>query len=155
MFNDQQDELEADLRALSSNKPMSNYEKGRQTQLKWWQERHRWDTNKLELILRALGNNSIDMTDVAVVRARVEAYVDNHEDPYYGHDDSLYDGFDLTEFVDADDLHSRNGSFEGISSSDSHVNGDFSTQLLRGVRSTNDVIHESGIGDHKGPPSER
>jgi len=98
VFNDQQDELEADLEALGNKKSMSNDERGRQTQLKLWQERHRWHINKLELILRALDNNSIDMTDLAVVRESVEVYIDNHEDPDYGHDDSLYDCFDLTEF---------------------------------------------------------
>merc|ERR1712039_1052008 len=98
VINDQLDEFDADLEVLGNKKSLGNDEKAEQARLKTCQERHRWHLNKLELILRALDNDSIDMTDLAVVRESVDVYLENHDDPDNYHDEALYDCFDLTEF---------------------------------------------------------
>jgi len=100
ILNDQLDELEADIEMLGNKKSLSPDEKSRSGQLRIWQDRHRWHIKKLELILRALDNDNIDMSDLAVIRESVEVYIDNHQNPDYGHDEGLYDCFDLTEFED-------------------------------------------------------
>merc|ERR1711979_119503 len=76
---------------------MSNDDKVRTASLKVWQERHQWHVNKLELILRALDNDALDMTDLAIVRESVEYYIEAHGEPDYQHDETLYDCFDLQE----------------------------------------------------------
>jgi len=99
-LNHQLDQFEADLELLGNKKSLSGDEKSRIAQLKILQERHRWHIMKLELILRAVDNDAIDMTDLAIVRESVELYVEGHQDPDCYHDESLYDCFDLTEFED-------------------------------------------------------
>merc|ERR1712048_506504 len=98
VLNDQQDEFDADLEALGNKKSLSSDDKSRQADLKTSQDRHRWHIHKLELILRALDNDTLDTSDLAVLRDSVEVYLDNHEDPNFPHDEGLYDCFDLTEF---------------------------------------------------------
>merc|ERR1712203_580411 len=98
VINDQLDEFDADLEILGNKKSLSADDKSQQASLKTCQERHRWHLNKLELILRALNNDSIDMTDLAVVRESIEVYLESHQDPDFYHDEALYDCFDLTEF---------------------------------------------------------
>ncbi|CAK0836956.1 unnamed protein product [Prorocentrum cordatum] len=98
VLSDQLDELEADLEVLGNKKSLSASDKSEQARLKTCQERHRWHVNKLEQVLRALDNNALDMSDLAVMRDFVELYVENHQDPDYQHDEGLYDCFDLAEY---------------------------------------------------------
>jgi len=94
-LNDQQDEFDADLEALGNKKSLSNDEKSRQSRLRVLQERHKWHIRKLELVLRALDNDSVDLSEIAVLRESVEVFIDMHQDPDYVHDEGLYDAFDL------------------------------------------------------------
>merc|ERR1711920_1206391 len=73
-------------------------EKSRQAQLVETHERHQWHLNKLELLLRAVDNDSLDLSDLAIVRESVEVYIENYLEPDCYHDEALYDCFDLTEF---------------------------------------------------------
>lgn len=95
-LQDQLDQFEADLELLGNKKSLSNDEKSKLTNLKSSQERHRWHIKKLELILRGLDNDALDMSDLALVRESVDRYVDGQADP----DEGLYDCFDLAEFED-------------------------------------------------------
>mmetsp|Transcript_32880 Transcript_32880/g.97667 ORF Transcript_32880/g.97667 Transcript_32880/m.97667 type:complete len:408 (-) Transcript_32880:97-1320(-) len=98
-LNDQTDELDAEIETLDKKKSLSADEKSRQQQLKAIQERHRWHINKLEQLLRALDNDTIEMSDLAVVRDSLEMYIDaGAHDSENFHDEALYDCFDLTEF---------------------------------------------------------
>merc|ERR1712190_262977 len=81
VLNDQLDQFEADLELLNSKKHLSNDDKTQLGHFKLLQDRHRWHINKLELLLRAVDNDAIDMSDLAVVRESIELYVDNHQDP--------------------------------------------------------------------------
>lgn len=99
-LNDQLDQFEADMELLGNKKSLSNDDKSNLLQLKLHQERHRWHIKKLELVLRAVDNDVIDISDLAVVRESIELYVENHQDPDCYHDEGLYECFDLTEFED-------------------------------------------------------
>ncbi|CAK0820082.1 unnamed protein product, partial [Prorocentrum cordatum] len=97
-LNDQLDQFEADIEVLNNKKSLNNENKSRLAQLKAHQERHRWHIKKLELILRALDNEALDMGDLACIRDTVDMYVEAHQDPDCYHDEALYDCFDLAEF---------------------------------------------------------
>lgn len=97
-LQDQLDLFEADIEALEKKKSLGNDEKSRLAQLKELQERHRWHIRKLEQLLRAVDNDAVEVSDLAVVRDSIEIYVESCEEPDCYHDESLYDGFDLTEF---------------------------------------------------------
>merc|ERR1712066_631136 len=70
-LNDQLDQFEADVELMSNKKSMGNDDKSKLAQFKTLQERHQWHINKLELILRAVDNDALDLTDLAVVRESV------------------------------------------------------------------------------------
>merc|ERR1712224_493177 len=97
-LNDQTDEVDADLEALGAKKSRSNDEKSRLVSLKQTLDRHRWHVRKLELLLRALDNDQVEIADLAIVRDSVDFYVENHHDPDCMHDEGLYDCFDLHEY---------------------------------------------------------
>jgi CCR4-NOT transcription complex subunit 3 len=95
------EEFEADLEILMNKKSLSGDDKDRMAWTRTQQERHQWHTKKLELILRALDNDAVDVTDLAIVRESVEVYIDMYQDPDYPHDETLYDCFDLAAFEEA------------------------------------------------------
>merc|ERR1712176_1028644 len=100
-LNDQLDQFEADLEVLANKRSLNADDKARQAQLKTFQERHRWHIKKLELCLRAVDNDALDMSDLAVIKESVELYVECHQDQDYYHDEGLYDCFeslDLTAY---------------------------------------------------------
>lgn len=99
-LNDQLDQFEADLELLANKKSLSSEDKARQSQLKALQERHRWHIQKMELVLRAVDNDALDLGDLAIVREGIDFYVDNNQDIECIHDEGIYDCFDLTEFED-------------------------------------------------------
>eukprot|EP00931_Biecheleriopsis_adriatica_P082832 TRINITY_DN5630_c0_g1_i1.p1 TRINITY_DN5630_c0_g1~~TRINITY_DN5630_c0_g1_i1.p1 ORF type:complete len:796 (-),score=218.01 TRINITY_DN5630_c0_g1_i1:91-2478(-) len=94
-LKEQLDQFEADIEILSGKKSLSSDDKSRLAQLKTLQERHRWHIRKLEQLLRAVDNDAVEVSDLAVVRDSLDAYLENYEDY---HDEQLYDCFDLTEF---------------------------------------------------------
>merc|ERR1712113_245583 len=92
-LNDQLDQFEADLELLVSKKSLSNDDKARQAQLRTLQDQHRWHIKKLELVLRAVDNDAIEISDLAVVRDSIDYYVDNNQEPDCYVDESLFDNF--------------------------------------------------------------
>merc|ERR1712232_582714 len=70
-LNDQRDLFEADVESISNKKSPSADDKSRGAELKVWQERHAWHIKKLELLLRALDNDAIEISDLALVRDSV------------------------------------------------------------------------------------
>lgn len=92
------EEYDGDLEILNNKKSLSSDEKSRSAEIKIWQERHRWHSKKLELLLRALYNDNLDLTYLAVIRESVDVYLECHTDQDYYHDEGLYECFDLAEF---------------------------------------------------------
>mmetsp|Transcript_7540 Transcript_7540/g.27668 ORF Transcript_7540/g.27668 Transcript_7540/m.27668 type:complete len:820 (+) Transcript_7540:102-2561(+) len=97
-LSDQVDLFDADLEVLSAKKSLSSESKDRQSQFTTLKEQHRWHIQKLEQALRAVDNDAIDMSDLALVRDSIDFYVDNNQEAECYHDESLYDCFDLTEY---------------------------------------------------------
>lgn len=97
-LNDQRDEFEADLETLSTKKNLSSSDKERMPELREWQDRHEFHIRKMELILRALDNEALDLSDLACIKDGVEFYMESHMEPNYMHDEALYDYIDLTSF---------------------------------------------------------
>ncbi|CAE8609602.1 unnamed protein product, partial [Polarella glacialis] len=97
-LNTQRDEFEADLEILSNKKALSSSEKDSMSTLREEQDRHSWHIGKLELLLRALDNEALDMSDLALLRDSVDYYLESHSEPGFMMDEGLYDGFDLQEF---------------------------------------------------------
>merc|ERR1712032_1518011 len=71
-LNDQLDQFEADIEVLNNKKSLAVEDKSRLTQLKLLQERHRWHIKKLELILRAVDNDALDLSELAVIHESIE-----------------------------------------------------------------------------------
>merc|ERR1711972_1308371 len=97
-LNDQLDQFEADLEILANKRSLSSEDKARQGQFKTLQEQHRWHIKKLEQLLRAVDNDAVDLSDVALVRDSIDFYVDNNQEPDCYHDETVYDCFDLVEY---------------------------------------------------------
>merc|ERR1711879_19832 len=77
-------------------------DKSRLAALKTSQERHRWHIKKLEQVLRAVDNDALDLSELAVVCETVDMYIETHDDPDCYHDENLYDSLNLADFeVDA------------------------------------------------------
>ncbi|CAE7245222.1 Cnot3 [Symbiodinium natans] len=97
-LKDQLDQFEADLELLQGKRSLSSDDKSRLPKLQTAQDRTRWHIKKLEQLLRAVNNDAVEISDLAVVRDSIDFYVDAGEDSDGVHDETLYDCFDLTEF---------------------------------------------------------
>merc|ERR1712146_467670 len=71
-LNTQLEQHEADIELLDSKRSLNGDDKARLAQLRIFQERHHWHIGKLELLLRGVDNEAVDMGDLAVVRDSVE-----------------------------------------------------------------------------------
>ncbi|GAM85808.1 hypothetical protein ANO11243_038160 [Dothideomycetidae sp. 11243] len=78
-------------------------------------ERHKWHQNKLELLLRALENGSVDPDPVKDIEDSIKYYVENNQEVDFMEDDSLFDEFNLAE---EEDLYGMNNDGDRVSSQD-------------------------------------
>ncbi|EON63234.1 hypothetical protein W97_02461 [Coniosporium apollinis CBS 100218] len=60
-------------------------------------ERHKWHQGKLELILRALENDNVEVEQVNALKDSLEYYVNNNQEVDFQEDDTFYDDLDLDE----------------------------------------------------------
>lgn len=97
-LKDQLDQFEADTQLLSSKKNQSSDDKARLPKLQKAQETSRWHIKKLEQLLRAVNNDAVEISDLAMVKESIELLVENGEESELYHDEQLYDSFDLTEY---------------------------------------------------------
>lgn len=109
-LSEQVEEYEADLEVLQNKKSLSGDDKDRSAFLQTTKDRHCWHMKKLEMVLRALDNDALDVSDLAIVRDTVEVYIDMHQDPDYPHDEALYDCFDLHEYEAVEKVEPRTPS---------------------------------------------
>ena len=63
-------------------------------------ERHKWHQSKLEMLLRALENGSVETDPVKDIEDSIKYYVENNQEVDFMEDDSIYDEFNLTEEED-------------------------------------------------------
>lgn len=98
-LNTQLEQIEADLETLATKKSLSSEDKTKQASLKTLLEHHRWHVKKLEVVLRAIDNDAVDLGELACIRDSIEHYVENgQEESDMLFDDGLYEALDLAEF---------------------------------------------------------
>ncbi|KAI9893814.1 MAG: general negative regulator of transcription subunit 5 [Vezdaea aestivalis] len=60
-------------------------------------ERHKWHQGKLELILRALENGSLEIEQITALEESIRYYVDSNAEVDFMEDEGIYDELDLEE----------------------------------------------------------
>ncbi|KAG9298759.1 hypothetical protein G9A89_012827 [Geosiphon pyriformis] len=60
-------------------------------------ERHKWHTNRLELILRLLENGNIPAEKVIQIQEDIKYYVETNQEPDFAEDENIYDDLNLEE----------------------------------------------------------
>eukprot|EP01135_Chromosphaera_perkinsii_P008674 Nk52_evm7s1444 gene=Nk52_evmTU7s1444 len=94
-LNIQIDMCESETEALSGKKKKGNSQ--RLTELDEAIERHKWHTDKLEIILRKLDNGEMDPQSVDGIKEDIEYYIESNQDPDFAENEYLYDELDLEE----------------------------------------------------------
>ena len=60
-------------------------------------EHHKWHQTKLETLLRALENGSVEPDQLGNVKEAVREYLNSHDEPDFYEDDTIYDDFSLEQ----------------------------------------------------------
>lgn len=133
------DQIECEIENIVSGNKKKKVDREKNVRIESHRERiekHRVHISKLELILRLLDNESLEVDRVNKLKEDVECYIENCQDPGYIEDDGMYDDLDLesdlalsTELVrspsennkdDDDDVPSPGSS---VSSSSGYITG--------------------------------
>ncbi|PFH38527.1 Not1 N-terminal domain, CCR4-Not complex component protein [Besnoitia besnoiti] len=98
-LNTHVDAHEAEEELLHSNKKgkqrdQANTER-RLSQLQLYVQRHRWHINNMELILRRLENDSLDLSVMDELKESLELYIETFSDPDFFFDETLYTALNL------------------------------------------------------------
>ncbi|KAL1310610.1 hypothetical protein AAFC00_000885 [Neodothiora populina] len=102
-------------------------------------ETHKWHQTKLELILRLLENDSLDMDPVKDIEDSIKYYVENNQEVDFAEDDTFYDDLSL----DAEEENfGMTGDADRMSSQDAHSIQDDTTE-------TNDNPRTSSLPSNK------
>lgn len=96
------DRFEAEIESLrvTSKKGKKDSNRERVGHLEHWIERHRWYINRLELILRLVENNQLDLDEVRLVEPGVNTYVNHNQDHKFFEDDEIFNDLRLEEHED-------------------------------------------------------
>ncbi|PSK42374.1 hypothetical protein B9Z65_4288 [Elsinoe australis] len=78
-------------------------------------EAHRWHQGRLELLLRALENGSIEVSQVKEIEEGIKYYVENNSEVDFIDDDTMYDDLNLD---DEGDLYGIGNEADRVSSQD-------------------------------------
>lgn len=145
---------EADMTALQTQMKKSKKDVGKQERLQEVEhtvERHKWHIGRLELLLRAVDNESVDPESVKAADSDLRYYVESNQEVDFMEDDSVYDQFNLDE---------EEGRFGGVqhdadkvgSEDDSHEDAPLeqvSSQEAVSKQKSKGSISESHIGPHR------
>lgn len=66
-------------------------------------ERHKYHVKKLELVLRLLENERLEVDDVSQIKDDIEYYIESHGEPDFVENDQVYDDLDLASSGSSDD----------------------------------------------------
>ncbi|CAD7927245.1 unnamed protein product [Amoebophrya sp. A120] len=91
--------FEADIESVLSKKNPSAREKDEAEEKRRFKERHEWHIGKLECLLRACDNDTLDLSELAVIKESVEYYLECGTEADYYHDEALYDNFDIDAYA--------------------------------------------------------
>lgn len=92
--------LEAEMETLQAGLKKKKTDAGkvdRLSELERTVERHKWHSGKLEIVLRALENGSVDVEQVKEVEDGIKYYVEQNQEVDFMEDDTLYDDLNLEE----------------------------------------------------------
>ena len=78
-------------------------------------ERHKWHTTKLEILLRALENGSVDTEQVKEIEESIKYYVEQNQEVDFMEDDTMYDDLNLEE---EEDVYGMTNDNDKVSSQD-------------------------------------
>lgn len=101
----EEDEAEAVSLRAQSKKKKDPAKAERITDLETQAERHKWHQNKLELLMRAMANDDVDVDQVKEKQEDIQYYVDNNREVDFFEDESIYDDFNLDEDGDKYGVH--------------------------------------------------
>ncbi|KAB8576229.1 hypothetical protein FH972_025757 [Carpinus fangiana] len=96
----QVESTEAEIEHLQGQVKKSKRDTGkaeRVSELEETVERHKWHQGKLELLIRALDNDSIDAEQVKSIEDGIKDYVDNNQEVDFVEDEYMYEDFNLDE----------------------------------------------------------
>lgn len=91
---------EAELDSLLAQVKKSKRDTAKQeraSELETTTERHKWHQSRLELLLRAVENDSVEATDVETISDSIKEYIENHQEVDFYEDEGMYDDFNLDE----------------------------------------------------------
>jgi len=91
--------FEADIEAVQMKKNPSMREKEDVEEKKRFKERHEWHIAKLECLLRACNNDTLDLNELSIIKESVDFYIEAGTQPDYYHDETLYDNFEISEYA--------------------------------------------------------
>ena len=93
------DALQADWEALNVKKKKSKDEQSKMESLKVLTGKHGFHVLNLELLVRKLDNDSLDLDEVDNVVDYITQYVTDHSNEDFFHDETLYQSFRLDELA--------------------------------------------------------
>jgi CCR4-NOT transcription complex subunit 3 len=125
--------IEAEVEAMQANtkksKKSDSAKAERMLELEEITERHKWHQTKLELLQRALENDSVDTEQVKEIEDGIKYYVDENQSPDFMEDDTLYDEFNLEE---EEAIYGMGGDMDHVSSQDTQSVQDETPDLTEG-----------------------
>lgn len=103
LLEQQKEALEAEREAMGSVKKGKKSKENaiRVIEIEAIIEKHKWHQGKLELIRRALVNDSVEPDDVNGLKDSIEYYINEGQSPDYADDEAMYDDLELEEEEDA------------------------------------------------------
>lgn len=96
-LNTQIDALEAEMEAIQLKGGTSGRQvKERLERLTSLTDRHKFHVRKLELILRLLGNERLEVEEVVPIKEDIEYYIEENQEDDFMENEQVYDDLDLT-----------------------------------------------------------
>ena len=130
-------EAEADtLQAGLKKKKNDSGKADRLSELERTVEKHKWHCTKLEIIMRALENGSVDTEQIKDLEESIRYYVDQNQEVDFMEDDGIYDDLNLEEEEDMFGINNendRNSSQDAQSVTDEAPDGEITRTTSGGV----------------------
>jgi len=156
-LNQQVEALEAEVEVMQAGikkKKSDTAKVDRVSELERHVERHKWHGNKLEILLRALGNDSVEPAQVTDIEESIKYYVEQNQEVDFLEDDTLYDDLNLEEEEDAYGMNNaddKGSSDDGQSQADDSVDGEPARSASLGASKSKSQSVSEGISQTRRP----
>ncbi|CAG8694226.1 3997_t:CDS:2, partial [Ambispora leptoticha] len=117
----------------------------RLTEIEHAVERHKWHTNRLELILRLLENGNIPTEKVINIQEDVKYYVESNQEPDFAEDENIYDDLNLEEEEELYGIANEDHQSSHESNSDAEVSISTSYEAISTTIATTTKPKEDNI----------